>query len=225
MSLLLVHGACHDGASWSPLVQALASLGLKAHTVDLPSAAGPGTPPAGVADDVRTIREALATHRPRVVLCHSYGGVPTTAAVRASDGVELIIYLAAFMPDTGESLNTVEAGDEEDDAWVVSGDELYIEAVDPLHTFYSTSPAGPAREMAATLRPHSLRAFLEEVEHAAWREIPAVYVVTRDDEAIPPARQRAMAARAGAVYEIDGDHSPFLGRPAEVAELVTTLCS
>lgn len=41
-----------------------------------------------------------------------------------------------------------------------------------------------------------------------------------NDRAIPPALQMQMATRADTVVEWPTDHSPFLTRPAAIAELV-----
>jgi len=40
------------------------------------------------------------------------------------------------------------------------------------------------------------------------------------DNAIAPGTQRFMAARAGQVVEWDTDHSPFLTRPGDLADLL-----
>jgi pimeloyl-ACP methyl ester carboxylesterase len=61
----------------------------------------------------------------------------------------------------------------------------------------------------------------ETIERTAWRERNATYIVCADDPIVTPASQRALAARTGAALrEIAGDHSPFLARPAELAELL-----
>ncbi|MCD5311360.1 alpha/beta fold hydrolase [Kineosporia babensis] len=227
MDVLLVHGGSHDATCWKPLVHALTALGISTATVDLPSAAGPGHPPAGVAEDARAIRARLVEHHPRMVLCHSYGGIPTTDAVLPSDGVELLIYLAAFMPAEGESVWTVPQADrgEPTSESRVSEDGLYLEATDPISMFYGTTPRRLAEQMVQTLRPQSMRSFSEPVGRAAWRDIPSAYLLTLQDKAIAPAQQRLMAARATSVQEIDSDHSPHLGMPGDVALRVRDLLS
>ena len=54
----------------------------------------------------------------------------------------------------------------------------------------------------------------------AWRKVPSTYVVCSEDRALPPGLQREMAANAGTVVEWPTDHSPFLTRPAAIADLV-----
>ena len=56
----------------------------------------------------------------------------------------------------------------------------------------------------------------------AWPAVDRTYVVCRDDRAVNPAWGRAAARdRLGVeAVEIDGAHSPFLTRPAELALLL-----
>jgi hypothetical protein len=62
-------------------------------------------------------------------------------------------------------------------------------------------------ELAATSKP-------------AWRDIDSTYVVCTRDQAIATNAQRQMAARATEVIDWQTDHSPFLTRPAELADLL-----
>jgi hypothetical protein len=65
---------------------------------------------------------------------------------------------------------------------------------------------------------------LETTPLAAWRDVPAASIVSRDGHAVNPGWERGGAReRLGvAPLEIDGGHSPFLTRPAELAELLET---
>ena len=54
----------------------------------------------------------------------------------------------------------------------------------------------------------------------AWRQAPSTYVICTNDKAIDQGAQRAMAERADEVVEWDTDHSPFLTRPADIADLL-----
>jgi pimeloyl-ACP methyl ester carboxylesterase len=48
--------------------------------------------------------------------------------------------------------------------------------------------------------------------------------VCRDDSILPEATQRWLAERANAnVYELPGDHSPFLARPDALVEILTQI--
>ena len=55
---------------------------------------------------------------------------------------------------------------------------------------------------------------------AAWRDIPALYLVCADDRSTAPALQRQQAARAARVIELPTSHHPFLSRPDLVAAAI-----
>jgi pimeloyl-ACP methyl ester carboxylesterase len=62
-------------------------------------------------------------------------------------------------------------------------------------------------------------------ERSAWRDVASTYIVCTDDQIIPPAAQRAMAAQASAIVELDSDHSPFLACPSELADVLAGVVS
>ena len=53
-----------------------------------------------------------------------------------------------------------------------------------------------------------------------WQTVPSTYIRCLDDQAVPIAAQDQLASRCGATLTIDADHSPFLGKPAELAQLL-----
>lgn len=220
--ILLVHGASHRGSSWRLLERALAARGIRCTTVDLPSA----SPALGdLHADVEAIRsalDALPELEPVTVICHSYGGMPTTEALAGSSTVGRIVYLAACMPDTGETLLDLVDGDDDTD-WAISDDGLTISAVDPARLFYNRCTPTVAAEAIRDLAPQSLSSFEQSVQDAAWRDIPSTYVVCTDDRAIPPHVQRRMSTRATTTASIDSDHSPFLSVPDRLADLLVEL--
>ena len=69
----------------------------------------------------------------------------------------------------------------------------------------------------------SMAAMGDKVREVGWREKPSTYVVCTDDRAIPVALQRSCAERIGAVVELPTSHSPFLSRPADLANLLADL--
>lgn len=54
----------------------------------------------------------------------------------------------------------------------------------------------------------------------AWSLYPTTYVVTAKDHGVNPDDQRAMAAKANNVVELDTSHSPFLSQPRQVADII-----
>ena len=217
-SLLLVHGAWHGPWSWAALQPELGDADV--HTVALPSA---GPDPRELGDlraDAAVIRDAVrAIDRPTVVVAHSYGGLPTTEALGGLPDVVGVIYLAAFVLDVGQSLTSAFT-DGAPDWWDLHPEEGYVDALRPKEIFYHDVEPATAAKCGALLAHHSLAAMGQPLTEAAWRHLPSSYVVCDQDRAIPPAAQEAMATRTGTVHHLPSSHSPFLSRPAELAELI-----
>jgi pimeloyl-ACP methyl ester carboxylesterase len=214
-NLVLVHGAWHGPWCWELLTPELEERAWTVTTVDLPSTSG--DPAAGMHADARAVREHLAKiDGPVTLLAHSYGGIPSTEAAGEAQNVARIIYLAAHLLKPGESLVTPLGG-----AWFPP-ETGFVPGAEPLETLFHDVPADRAREAAARLRPQSAKAFTEELTRTARREIPSAFIVCDDDRAMPePIVKRAITERMTTVVRhLPGSHSPFLSRPAELAELI-----
>jgi pimeloyl-ACP methyl ester carboxylesterase len=94
-NIVLVHGAWVDGSGWKPVYDILTKDG---YTVTLVQ-----EPLTSFAEDVRATKRVLDQQRgPCILVGHSYGGSVITEAGTDSHVVGLV-YIAAHMPDTGES--------------------------------------------------------------------------------------------------------------------------
>jgi pimeloyl-ACP methyl ester carboxylesterase len=220
-TIVLVHGAFHGPWCFEPLIAELAGRGI--------TCVAPELPLTNLADDAAAVHAALdACKGPVALLGHSYGGaVITVAGVHLA--VEQLVYLAAMAPDTGESAN----------GGRVEIDEAFIAAIRPtkdgrisidpdraVALFYPDADPNAAAAFAGRLRPGHVGGAEAIVELAAWRVQPTTYIVCADDPIVVPSSQRALAARIGGdVLEMPGDHSPFLARPVELAELLVDICN
>jgi len=208
--VVLVHGAWHGAWCFDGVVDRLQELGVPVTAVELPL--------TGQAADVAAARAALeAAAGPVVVLGHSYGGSVITAAASGITGVTRLIYLAAFLTEPGTDITTL-TSPRLLQAVVVTDAGIGVDPAEAAGIFYGDADPATAAAAVARLRPMALDAAEAEIE-PAWRSVPATYVVCTRDEAIPVSAQRAMAARAQTVLEWHADHSPFLTRPADIADL------
>ena len=96
-TVVLVHGAFADAASWNEVVTDLTARGIPALAV-ANELSGPSRDGSRIAAQVREI------DGPVVLVGHSYGGAVITAAANEADNVTGLVYVAAFAPDEGESL-------------------------------------------------------------------------------------------------------------------------
>lgn len=225
-TLVLVHGAWHGSWSWDKVVPLLTHQGFRVQTVDLPST-GPDVDALGdLTDDVRTLTSVLDEVPGRKVLVgHSYGGLPITEASSGREDVVHLVYVCAFMLDEGVSLFDA-AGGQVPELWQVSEDGRSITPNEPQRAFYSDCDPDEAAAAEARLTPHSMSSCTQPLKGAGWETVAATYVVADIDAVVPAAVQEMMAeGRARQVRHIDSAHSPFLSRPSELAGILAEVVS
>ncbi|MHA6795746.1 alpha/beta hydrolase [Pseudonocardia bannensis] len=217
-TLVLVHGAWHGPWAWDRLVDELA--GVEVRRVALPSV---GPDPAALGDlyaDAVAVRSVVAGIDGPVVVCaHSYGGAPVTEGVADLPNVAGLVYVCAFQLDVGDSLAAA-VGGAPPDWWDVHEAEGYVDTLRPREIFYADVDEAAAEASIAQLGHQSLVALGQPLTKAAWRGIPSTYVVCEQDNAIPVIAQEAMAQHSKRVLRLPTSHSPFLSRPAELAQIL-----
>ncbi len=225
-TIVLVHGAFAESASWSPVIDE-----LQAHDLDVVAAANPLRSLAGDAAYVRDVINGVGG--PVVLAGHSYGGMVITEVAARHPEVVGLVYVAAFAPDQGESafqLSTKFPGStlaEVLRAYPVAtgGAELAIRPELFHGQFAADVPAAQAAVMAATQRPVT-RAALSDALAAtapAWRDLPSWFVSGDQALNILVELHRSMADRAGAKAsrELAGAaHALSLSDPEAVAATI-----
>src|SRR5262245_15394749 len=99
ISIVLVHGGFVDGSGWEGVYNILKKDGYNVAIVQNPT--------TSLADDVAATKLTLAQQSGPVVLVgHSYGGVVITEA-GTDPKVKALVYITAFAPDQGESVQTL----------------------------------------------------------------------------------------------------------------------
>ncbi len=141
--------------------------------------------------------------------------------------VAALVYIAAFAPDTGESVNTLIAdpppGAPVPPILPPQDGFLFLDREKFHASFAGDVSAEEARFMADSQVPWGVDALGGTVSEPAWRSKPSWYLVATEDRMIPPPAQRAMSARAGStVIEVAGSHAIYVSQPAAVADLIRT---
>jgi len=221
-NVVLVHGAFADGSGWRAVYDLLRKDGYRVSIVQNPTLSLPG--------DAEATRQVLDVQDGPVVLVgHSYGGAVITVAGN-HDKVAALVYVAAFAPDNGESVNTLIA-DPPPGAPVPPilppRDGFLSLDREKFHaSFAGDLPADEAAFMADSQVPWGVEALAGQVTEAAWHTKPSWYLVATEDRMIPPPAQRAMSQRAGStVVEANGSHAIYVSQPTAVATLIQQAAS
>jgi pimeloyl-ACP methyl ester carboxylesterase len=182
-------------------------------------------PTLSLEGDVAATRQVIdAQDGPVVLVGHSYGGVVITEAGR-HDGVAGLVYIAAFAPDKGESVNSLIAdpppGAPVPPILPPRDGFLFLDREKFAESFAGDLPLEEARFMADSQVLWGVDALGGAATEPAWRTKPSWYLVATDDRMIPPPAQRAMSERLGATTaEVAASHSVYLYRPDAVADLI-----
>ncbi|RLP94626.1 alpha/beta hydrolase [Micromonospora sp. BL4] len=222
LTVVLVHGAFAESASWSGVVERLQDRFI--HVVAV------ANPLRSVSGDAAYLRDVIAGIDGTVVLVgHSYGGMVITDAAAGNDKVAGLVYVCAFAPDHGESAfelsNRFPGGTlgRALTAYPVTsgGNELAIRPDAFHHQFAADVPPARAALMCATQRPVTETALTAGLptDVPAWTSIPSWFVFSDEDRTIPVALHRFMANRAGAqgVREVSGaSHALSVSHPEAV---------
>lgn len=219
-TVVLVHGAWHGGWAWDPITSRLTDAGVEVVALDLPSSGPDPSVLTGMHEDAAAVRAAIdAVDGPVVVVAHSYGGAPVTEGAAGAENVSHLVYVTAFMLDEGESLLGL-VGRAAPPWWIVADDGKSITVDGPEGIFYNGVSDDLTAASVAALEPQSYVSTTDAVRAAAWKEIPASYVVCELDNAIPVGAQDMLAQRAGTVHRLPAGHSPFLSHPDEVVAII-----
>jgi len=219
-TLILVHGAWHNGAGFARLQSELEKIGVASKTVELLSVGSADTKLGDMYGDAEIVRSAIESVDGNcVVLGHSYGGLAITQASAGSKKVQRLIFLTAFMLDEGETLYAA-CGSVDPAWWNVAADKSRLTADTPENIFYNKCSPEITFEAVDALRTQSLPAFNQPITKVGWKEIPSTYIICEQDNAIPVFAQEAMSARASEQIRMNSDHSPFLSAPRELAEII-----
>jgi len=219
-NIVLVHGAWADGSSWSGVIERLQADGFQVRA--------PQFPLSSLADDVARLRQVLEFQDgPTVVVGHSYGGQIMTALGSDTTNVVGLVYVAAFGLDEGESLGALlSQGPVSPSLAHLFTDSRgfgWLSEDDFINHFAADVDSTQAKVLYAVQQALASSAFTDVMSTPAWRSLPSWYLISQNDEALPPDAQRQLAARMGAVtVEIPSSHVAMVSHPQEVADLIET---
>lgn len=225
ITIVLVHGAFAESASWDRVIDPLRSGGHRVIAA--------ANPLRGLAADAASVSDLVRTlGGPILLVGHSYGCAVISNVTGDAGAVGGLVYVAGFAPDSGESANalvTMFPGSTLHEALqaVPRSDgttDLFIREERFHAQFAADVPASEAARMAATQRPVTLQALEEPARgRPLWKGRPCWFMIAEEDRLIPPALQRFMAQRAGARRTIEmagASHAVAVSEPQATADLI-----
>jgi pimeloyl-ACP methyl ester carboxylesterase len=215
-NIVLVHGAWADGSGWKSVYDILVKDGYNVSIVQEPETT--------FNEDVSATKRVIDQQDgPCILVAHSYGGAVITEAGNAPSVVGLV-YIAAHMPDAGESeaqdgkrfpsdLSKSNAIRKTDDGFT------YLDPAQFHEYFAADLPADQAAFMSRSQVFNKAENFQAVITTAAWRSKPSWMLVAGSDRTINPNLERWYAARANShTVEVPGaSHVVYISRPKQVA--------
>jgi pimeloyl-ACP methyl ester carboxylesterase len=217
-TIVLVHGFWGGAAHWAKVIPELNRLG---HT-ELRAVENPLT---SLAEDAERTRKMVAqVNGPVLLVGHSYGGMVISQAGNAPNVVGLV-YIAAFAPDTGDSVGSigevfpapgVAAGVVDSDGYLWLDQKKFREA------FCQDLPPDEALVMAVTQKAPLAKTAGDTSGDPAWKHKPCWYQISSEDRMIHPDNQRRMSGRMNArkVITLSSSHVSLASKPVEVAAFI-----
>jgi pimeloyl-ACP methyl ester carboxylesterase len=211
-----------DGSGWEGVYSVLKKDGYKVSIVQNPT--------LSLEDDVAVTKRVINEQSEPVILVgHSYGGAVVTEA-GTDPNVAGVVYVAAFVPDEGESVSSLIEGFPTDGPQppILPPQEgfLFLDREKFHDSFAGDVGDEEADFMADSQVPWGVDALGGTISEPAWRNKPSWYLVATEDRMIPPPAQREMSTRAGAeTIEAAGSHAIYVSQPEVVADLIERAAS
>ena len=205
MNIILVHGAWADGSCWNKVISILEKAGHRVIAVQLPL--------HSLADDIATVKRAIDL----------VGGAVITNAAYNNPNVTGLVYIAAFAPDEGQSLdNFVDVTKLPKDLLIVDGGGFaYINPAMFAGAFAQDVNSTEADIMATVQKPLSTSIFGEKSGPPAWKQLPTWYQVSENDHMIPPDAERMFAKQMNATtISLASSHASLVSHPHEIVKLI-----
>jgi pimeloyl-ACP methyl ester carboxylesterase len=231
-TFVVVHGAFQNARAWDDVVRRLKRAGHKAIAVDLPGRGGVDAKAqtlTGYRDVVMNVVNAQP--EPVILVGHSFGGMTISEVAEAAPArIKRLVYVAAYLPRNGESLQSL-SGEDHDNKFtkanfVVAPDYSTASVLprDAAMIFANDAKGAKQTAIASALMPEPLAPMAgpSTVTPEKFGTVAKAYVFTLRDNAVSLPLQHRMVARTPVAhsYEIDTGHSLFMTQPARLTAIL-----
>lgn len=235
---LFLHGAWHGAWAFDEVVSIMSARGMQATALDLPGhGKDPAEPSRVTMDDYadRLVEVLDAINGDVILVAHSLGGgAASLAAERRAQKVKAVGYVAAFLPQSGDTLLGLASADEKAEVYPsLTFNEAqtlsFFDRDSARRVFYGDVEDSHLVEAAIEqLGPQPLAPYVHEfsLTPGGYGSVRKFYVKTLRDRAITPEFQQFMIERLDGnipVRELDTGHSPFLSQPNEFVAVLESM--
>jgi pimeloyl-ACP methyl ester carboxylesterase len=231
-TIVLLHGAFMDASAWNDVEADLEARGRNVVAVNLPGR--PSNPAPTGEQTLDKYRDAVLAAmsgetRPVVLVGHSFGGMTiSNVAEAAPEKIAALVYVAAYLPKSGDSLQSLSATDKDSK----TGPSFRVDAA-RLVAFIDPATRGDlfCNDCTPETKTRAAGSMVEEplpppgqpvTLSEKFAGVKKVYIRTGQDQVVSPYLQDQMMAVTPVqeVVKLDTGHSPFFSQPKALADAI-----
>lgn len=237
-TIILVHGAFEDASVWKTVITDLKRDGYKAVAVNLPGRDGDPTPKAQITQASlrdKVVAALAGESKPVILVGHSFGGITiSTVAEAVPEKINKLIYVAAYLPKNGQSLQTLSQMDRDSKlgpSFKVDPTKMIATVVYDKRTELFLNDGTPEQKkgFADTMvdEPLSPPGTPVTLTSEKFGRVRKAYIRTAKDVVVSPMLQDKMIKETpvDAVVTLNAGHTPFITKPTELTKAIETLAS
>jgi len=233
---VLVHGAWQAPYVWDAVKASLEQKGNHVTVVELPGHGSDQTPPQTISLDTykSKVLDAISKIDGKVILVgHSLSGmVISSVAEQIPTKIEKLVYVAAYLPTSGQSLKDLADMDAANSQLprnlvITGGPTAGVKQDQIVNIFIQDGTPAVQNQVLQNYRAEPLYPLSNPVTltTANFGSVEKVYIKTLQDNAVSPFLQDMMTSNTSvkSVYKLNTGHSPFLSKPDSLSILLVKI--
>jgi pimeloyl-ACP methyl ester carboxylesterase len=232
-TIVLVHGAWSDATAWQAIEPLLKAKGHEVIAVNLPGHGNDATSFANISlqSYVDVVKNAIGDRKNVILVGHSMAGIVISQVAEEIPGqIKELIYLAAYLPQNGESLLSLAKQDAD------SHIGKYLQIDQPngsasvgkdgvIDVFAADAPTQVGDYLVNNIKPEPLAPLATPVTltDGKFGSVKKVYIHTTDDHAVTFTLQKTMVKNNSHIskeYSLASSHTPFISMPDKLAGIL-----
>ncbi len=232
-TFVIVHGAFQDSSVWNDVKMQLEESGDEVILVNLPGrkSSNSAIDAASSASYSKAIIDAVGSRQNIILVGHSFGGIQiSNVAEMIPEKIKALVYVAAYLPVSGDSLQTLSAQDKNNKFtqtnFVLAADYKTADVLkaDREMIFCNDCNDGAKTKLASafTIEPLAPMAEGAKISAEKFGKVKKVYVHTTLDNAVSYQLQTQMTAKTKVdkTFTMKTGHCPFLSQPKQLAKIL-----